>query len=70
MTNKIDSIVLQDVQVTAGTAMLLDVSQSKPTVDYQSDRVTQGKWNWSFSVAGGTATVPSTFEGDRTGTAQ
>ena len=70
VTSQIDSIVLSDVQVSAGTAYLLDVSQSKPTADYQSDRIAQGKWSWSFTVAGGTATVPSTFAGDRVGDAQ
>ncbi|HXU71485.1 MAG TPA: hypothetical protein VN947_19265 [Polyangia bacterium] len=70
VTNSIDNITLNDVQVSAGTATLLDVSQSKPTTDYQSDRVSQGKWNWSFSVAGSTVTVPSTFSGDRIGDAQ
>ncbi len=70
VTSQIDGIVLNDVQVSAGTAYLLDVSQSKPTVDYQSDRIEQGKWSWSFTVAGGSATVPSTFAGDRIGDAQ
>jgi len=55
---------------TRGTALLLDISTSKPTTDYQSDRVAQGKWDWSFTVAGGTAKVPSTFAGDRTADAQ
>lgn len=70
VTNSINNITLNDVQVSEGTAMLLDVSQSKPTTDYQSDRITQGKWNWSFTVNGSTVTVPSTFSGDRTADAQ
>lgn len=70
VTSRIDAIVLNDVQVSGGTAYLLDVSQSKPQADYQSDRIAQGKWDWSFTVAGGTAKVPSTFAGDRIGDAQ
>ena len=70
VTSQIDSVVLSDVQVSNGTAYLLDVSQSKPTVDNQSDRMTQGKWSWSFTVSGSTISVPSTFEGDRIGDAQ
>ena len=70
VTNSIDNITLNDVQVSGGTALLLDVSQSKPTADYQSDRVSQGKWDWSFTVAGSTVKVPSTFSGDRVGDAQ
>lgn len=70
VTSRIDAIVLNDVQVSGGAAVLLDVSQSKPQVDYQSDRIAQGKWSWSFTVAGGTATVPSTLAGDRIGDAQ
>lgn len=70
VTAQIDAVVLKDVQVSAGTAFLLDVSQSKPQVDYQSDRLGQGKWDWSFTVNGSTIKVPSTFEGDRTGDAQ
>lgn len=70
VSSRIDAIVLNDVQVSGGTAYLLDVSQSKPQADDQSDRIAQGKWSWSFTVAGGTATVPSTFEGDRIGDAQ
>lgn len=70
VTSQIDAIVFKDVQVSAGTAFLLDVSTAKPKEDYQSDRITQGKWDWSFTVAGATAKVPSTFAGDRTGDAQ
>jgi hypothetical protein len=70
VTDQIDGIVFNDVQISAGTAYLLDVSQSKPTADYQSDVVSQGKWSWSFTVSGSTVTVPSTFAGDRVGDAQ
>ena len=70
VTSKIDAIVLSDVQISAGTGYLLDVSQSKPQVDYQSDRLGQGKWSWSFTANGSSITVPSTFEGDRIGDAQ
>ena len=70
VTTSIDSITFNDVQVSGGTAFLLDVSQSKPTVDNQSDRIAQGKWDWSFTVAGASVKVPSTFAGDRTGDAQ
>lgn len=70
VTSKIDAVVLSNVKISSATAYLLDVSQSKPQVDYQSDRIAQGKWSWSFSVNGSSITVPSTFEGDRTGDAQ
>jgi hypothetical protein len=40
-----------------------------PKTDYQSDRLSEGKWTWHFDVSGGTADVPSTFMGDRTGVA-
>jgi hypothetical protein len=70
VNNSIKSIVLKDVQVSGGAAYLLDVSQAKPQADYQSDRIAQGKWDWSFTVAGSTVKVPSTLEGDRVGDAQ
>jgi hypothetical protein len=70
VTKQIDAIVFNDVQVSGGTAYLLDVSQSKPQTDYQSDRVSQGKWDWTFTVSGSSVKVPSTFEGDRIGDAQ
>jgi hypothetical protein len=70
VTSRIDAITLDDVQVSAGAAVLLDVSQAKPKEDYQSDRVAQGKWDWSFTVAGASVKVPSTFAGDRTADAQ
>ncbi|MGZ5133326.1 MAG: hypothetical protein ACXWCJ_18995 [Caldimonas sp.] len=70
VTSRIDAITFKDVQVSSGTAYLLDVSQSKPKEDYQSDRVAQGKWDWTFTVAGSSVKVPSTFSGDRIGDAQ
>ncbi len=70
VTSRIDGIVLNDVQVANATAFLLDVSQSKPQVDYQSDRIDDGKWDWSFTVAGTTVKVPSTLAGERIGDAQ
>ncbi|MDB4964570.1 MAG: hypothetical protein JWN44_259 [Myxococcales bacterium] len=70
VTNKINEIVFKDVQVSAGAAVMLDVSQALPKEDYQSDRIAQGKWDWSFTVAGTTVKVPSVFEGDRIGDAQ
>ena len=70
VTEQIDKIVLNDVQISASTAYLLDVSQTKPTTDYQSDVITQGKWTWNFTVNGTAAAVPSTFSGDRIGDAQ
>lgn len=70
VSNKINAIVFKDVQISGGAAALLDVSQAKPKEDYQSDRVAQGKWDWSFTVSGSTVKVPSVFEGDRIGDAQ
>ncbi len=70
VTNQIDAITFKDVQISSGAALLLDVSQAKPKTDYQSDRVSQGKWDWTFTVAGSSVKVPSTFEGDRVGDAQ
>jgi hypothetical protein len=70
VTSKIDAIVLSDVQILAGSAALLDASQSRPQVDYQSDQLSQGKWTWSFSLGGSTIQVPSTFDGDRVADAQ
>jgi len=70
VSNQINAIVFKDVQITGGTAWLLDVSTAKPKEDYQSDRVAQGKWDWNFTVAGATVKVPSIFEGDRIGDAQ
>jgi hypothetical protein len=65
---EISKITLDNVQVDTITAKLYDVSMKVPTMDYQSDRLAEGKWTWHFAVAGGTAAVPSTFSGDRTGT--
>ena len=70
VSSKINAIVFKDVQIAGGAAALLDVSQAKPKEDYQSDRVAQGKWDWSFTVAGCSVKVPSVFEGDRIGDAQ
>lgn len=70
VTSEVDKVVLKDVQVTNATAYLLDASQSKPTTDYQSDRIANGKWSWTFTVDGSSVTVPSTFAGDRIGSAQ
>lgn len=70
VTNQIDQIQLKDVQVTDAKAFLLDVSQAKPQTDYQADRIADGKWTWSFSLAGSTIKVPSTLAGDRVGDAQ
>ena len=70
VSKQIDAVVLGDVQISDGAAYLLDASQAKPQVDHQSDRVAQGTWSWSFTVAGATAKVPSTFAGDRVGDAQ
>jgi len=57
----------QAVVVDGGAGQLYDVSMKAPKVDNQSDRLAQGKWNWTFQVSGGTAVVPSTLAGDRTG---
>ncbi|MCU1280637.1 MAG: hypothetical protein JWM53_4183 [bacterium] len=70
VTSRIDAITFKDVQISGGAAFLLDVSQSKPKEDYQSDRVAQGKWDWTFTVSGSSVKVPSTFAGDRIGDAQ
>ena len=52
------------------SCVLLDVSQSKPKEDYQSDRLAQGKWDWSFTVGGASLKIPSVFDGERIGDAQ
>ena len=70
VSSQINAIVFKDVQITGGTAALLDVSQARPKEDYQSDRVAQGKWDWGFTVNGSTVKVPSVFDGDRIGDAQ
>jgi hypothetical protein len=67
--DQIAKITLDGVVADGTTAELYDVSMKAPKVDYQSDRMAQGKWTWHFTVSGGTADVPSTFTGDRTGTA-
>jgi hypothetical protein len=67
--NAIKAITFDGVKVDAGLGKLYDVSQLKPSMDNQSDRVAEGKWNWTFDVSGSKATVPSTFSGERTGDA-
>ena len=69
VVNAIKGITFDGVKVDAGVCKLYDVSQLKPTLDNQSDRVAEGKWNWTFDVSGGKATVPTTFAGERTGDA-
>ncbi len=69
VTQQIATITLDNVVVDGGAGQLYDVSMKAPKVDNQSDRLAQGKWNWTFQVSGGTAVVPSTFAGDRTGVA-
>jgi hypothetical protein len=69
VTKPINDLSLDGVKVTMSVGKLYDVSMTKPKMDYQSDRLAEGKWDWAFTVSGGTATVPSTFSGDRTGPA-
>jgi hypothetical protein len=69
ITKPINDLTLDDVKATMSVGKLYDVSMKVPKMDNQSDRLAEGKWNWSFTVSGGTATVPSTFAGDRTGPA-
>jgi hypothetical protein len=66
---EIKKITLDNVKLDAVNGNLYDVSMSRPNVDYQSDRIAEGHWNWTFTVGSATATVPSTFAGDRTGDA-
>lgn len=70
VTTEVDKLVLTNVRVDGGTAALLDVSASRPQIDHQSDSIANGKWTWSFSVAGQTISVPSTLTADRVGNAQ
>ena len=65
VTSLIDGVTLQNVSISDGTAMLLDVSIDRPQPDNQSDQLETGKWTWSFDVAGDTIKVPSTFAGNR-----
>ncbi len=69
VTAAIEAITFDGVMVDGGKAELYDVSTLKPSMDHQSDRVAEGTWTWTFTVAGGKAAVPSTFAGDRVGDA-
>jgi hypothetical protein len=69
VTAKIKAITFDGVNVTAGAGVLYDASKAKPGVDYQSDRIADGKWTWSFTIGSSVTNVPSTFDGDRIGTA-
>jgi hypothetical protein len=60
---QIQTLTVSGVTVSAGRGTLYDVSTSKPTADGQSDRVGDGAWTWTIN----SATVMSTFAGDRTG---
>lgn len=66
---KIKAVTFDSIKVDGGQGKLYDQSQSSPQYDYQSDRIAEGKWTWQFAVNGSTIGVPSTFAGDRTGTA-
>ncbi|HEX4458295.1 MAG TPA: hypothetical protein VIA18_10020 [Polyangia bacterium] len=70
VTTEIDKLVLTHVSVGDGAATLLDVSVARPQIDYQSDTIANGKWTWSFMLAGQSLAVPSTLAADRVGTAQ
>jgi hypothetical protein len=70
VTSEVDQLVLTNVRVDDGTAGLLDISASRPQIDHQSDTIENGKWTWSFTVAGQTVLVPSTLTADRVGNAQ
>jgi hypothetical protein len=69
VTQQIATVTLDGIVVDGTSAQLFDVSMKSPKMDYQSDRLAQGTWTWHFDVSGGMAAVPSTFAGDRTGTA-
>jgi len=69
VTAPLQQLTLDNVKAKLVTGKLYDVSMKQPMEDYQSDRLAEGKWTWEFQVSGGTADVPSTFSGDRTGTA-
>jgi hypothetical protein len=69
VTSEINKITLDNVKVDGITAKLYDISTAKPNLDYQSDRLAEGKWNWTFTIGSASATVPTTFAGDRTGDA-
>jgi hypothetical protein len=66
VTNEIKALTIDNVAIANGRAVLYDISQMKPTMDHQSDRVADGTWTWSF----GATEVPSTLVGDRVGVAQ
>jgi hypothetical protein len=55
-----------DAQVNNASATLYDASDSRPQVDYQSDRWAGGTWTWHI----GSADLPLTFSGDRIADAQ
>ena len=63
--NQIKAITLDNVVLSTVDGKLYDTSMKRPIVDYQSDRISEGKGSWSFTVNGGSATVPSDFAGDR-----
>jgi hypothetical protein len=69
VTKPINDLTLDNVKAQLTGGKLYDISMKVPKMDYQSDRLSEGKWTWQFNVSGGTAAVPSTFMGDRTGTA-
>ncbi len=63
-TDRIGALHL-DLAAEHGKGVLLDLSKTKTQVDYQSDLLTGGTWNWRVD----TVNVPSTFSGPRTGVA-
>jgi hypothetical protein len=65
MVNEINKLTVDGVRITNGRAVLYDVSQSKPSMDHQSDRIADGMWQWNF----GSIVVPSTLSGERIGNA-
>jgi hypothetical protein len=69
VTKPIQDLTLDNVKAQTTNGKLYDISMKAPKQDYQSDRLAEGKWTWHFDVSGGTADVPSSFAGDRTGNA-
>jgi hypothetical protein len=67
---QINGLKLNDATTSMTTAKLWDASVAVPATDYQSDRMANGKWKWTFKVGTGTSSIDATFEGDRTGAAQ
>jgi|GEM_PF-2894014 len=63
--NQIKAITLDNVVLSTVNGKLYDTSMKRPAVDYQSDRIAEGKGSWSFTINGGSATVPSAYAGDR-----